>query len=74
MPHEQPWLDKDTFIEEFFDSNLYKDVLARNDKSHEYVVRTTSDCIYYLKEEGNIVTQLHFPEEIEDAITNVKNS
>jgi hypothetical protein len=71
VPHEQPWLDKDTFIEEFFDSNLYKEVLARNDNTREYVVRTASDCTYYLKEEGTIVTQLHFPEEIEDAIFKV---
>jgi hypothetical protein len=68
MPHEQPWLDKDTFIEEFFDSTLYKEILARNDKTHQYVVRTASDCYYYLKEEGTIVTQLHFQEEIKDAI------
>jgi hypothetical protein len=74
MPHEQPWLDKDTFIEEFFDSILYKEVLARNDRTKEYVVRTTSDCIYYLKEKRAIVIQLHFPEEIENAINKVNNS
>jgi hypothetical protein len=74
MPHEQPWIDKDTFIEEFFDSNLYKEVLARNDRTKEYVVKTTSDCIYYLKEKGTIVVQLHFPEEIKDAINKVNNS
>jgi hypothetical protein len=74
MPHEQPWLDKDTFIEEFFDSILYKEVLARNDNTKEYVVRTMHDCIYYLKAKGAIVMQLHFPEEIKDAVNKVNNS
>jgi len=73
MPHEQPWLDKDTFIEEFFDSNLYKEVLARNDKTHEYVVRTSSDCYYYLRKADSSVIQLHFPEEIKDAIGKVNS-
>ena len=80
MPHEQPWLDtqtkefhKSTVVEEFFDSSIYKDILARNDKKGEFVVQTASDSIFYLKESTLTVLELHFPEEIESAIAQVNS-
>ena len=63
----------DPFIEEFFDSKIYKQVLARNDTKGEYVVRTQSDSVYLLVEADLSVTELHFPEEIHQAITRVNS-
>lgn len=63
----------DPFIEEFFDSSIYKEILARNDEKGEYVVRTQSDSAYFLVESDLSVTELHFPEEIQQAITRVNS-
>lgn len=57
-----------TFVEEFFDSDLYKEFLARNDEKGIYVVRTQSDSVYLLNHSTVSCTQLHFPEEITLAI------
>lgn len=55
---------KDTFIEEFFDSDIYKEVIARNDIKGCYVIRTTTNSVYILDRESASCVELHFPEEI----------
>lgn len=64
---------RDPFVEEFFDSKIYKNILARNDAKGEYVVTTQSDATYLLVEADISVTELHFPEEIKQAITRVNS-
>lgn len=66
-------MSQSTVIEEFFDSSIYKDILARNDEKGEFVVQTASDSIFYLKEDTLAVLELHFPEEIESAIARVNS-
>lgn len=60
-----------TVIEQFFDSEIYKDVLARSDEKGEFVIQTSSDAIYFLKEQTLEVIELHFQEEINSAIARV---
>ena len=62
-----------TFINDFFDSDLYKEILARNDQKQEYVVRTNSDSIFYLRASDTTVLELHFPEEVEHYIASVNS-
>ena len=66
-------MSQSTVIEEFFDSSIYKDILARNDSKGEFVVQTASDSIFYLREDTLTVLELHFPEEIESAIARVNS-
>lgn len=66
-------MHQSTVIEEFFDSSIYKDILARNDLKGEFVVQTASDSIFYLQEDTLTVMPLHFPEEIEAAIAKVNS-
>jgi len=61
-------MQNDTFIEDFFESDIYKEVIARNDKEGKYVVKTTSDSMYLLERDSVSCTQLHFQEEILMAI------
>lgn len=65
--------EQDTFVEEFFDSHLYKEFLARNDQKGAYVVRTQSDSVYLLDKTTSSCTQLHFQEEIDNAIKDVNS-
>ena len=60
-------------VEDFFDSPIYKDILARNDKKGEYVIQTSTDSIFYLKEDPIIVQALHFQEEIQSKINQVNS-
>lgn len=60
--------ENDNFAEEFFDSDIYKEIIACNFKKGIYVVRTTSNSVYLLDRESNSCIELHFPEEILTAI------
>lgn len=62
-----------TFINDFFDSDLYKEILARNDQKQEYVVRTNSDSTFYLRASDTTVLELHFPEEVEHYVASVNS-
>ena len=56
--------EENSFVEKFFDSDIYKEVIARNDTKGCYVVRTTSDSVFLLDKSTNSCIELHFPEEI----------
>ena len=66
-------LEPQTFVETFFDSSIYKDILARNDEKGEYIVTTKSDSTYFLRESDQTVLELHFPEEIAAYVIRVKS-
>jgi hypothetical protein len=55
----------DNFVEEFFDSDMYKNIIARNDQTEQYIVETTSSSTYFLDGINNICKELHFQEEID---------
>jgi hypothetical protein len=61
------------FIEQFFDSSIYKEILARNDKAKRYVVRTNTETVFALDANSNTCIELHFPEEIEEAIKTIND-
>lgn len=55
---------EDTFSEEFFDSDIYKEIIACNFKKGIYVVRTEFNSIYLIDKDTHSCIELHFPEEI----------
>jgi hypothetical protein len=54
---------QNNFIEEFFDSDIYQEVVARNDEKGLYVVKTVSDSVFFLERDSTSCVELHFPEE-----------
>lgn len=61
---EKKKYEEDTFAEEFFDSEIYKEIIACNFKKGIYLVRTSTNQVFLIDRETNSCVELHFPEEI----------